>query len=237
LVDVQGETIMKQWQRLFFYLVLNVLVSACTTLGVLFIWDQVYGPLPRGLLPGAFENRAQSTPTAQNTPATLAIAQVTPTEAFIVHQVQENETFESIAEKYSVSVDELIAVNGFPQVQLLGPGEILRIPVNPQGSVEIDRVVAAGDLENERVILKHRGVGELSLVGWRLQDEQGNEFIFPEFPQLTLYDAGVVNVYTKPGVNTVVDLFWGMNQAIWRSGATVSLSDPSGVVRDTYKIP
>lgn len=228
---------MKQWRRLFFYLVLNVVVSACTTLGVLFIWDQVYGPLPRGLLPGVMENHSQPTPIAENTPVVAVVAQPTPTEAFIVHQVQENETFDSIAAKYSVSVEELIAVNGFPQAQPLGPGEVLRIPVTPQGNIEIDRVVAAGDLENERVILKHRGKGQVSLVGWSIQDEQGNKFIFPEFPQLTLYEAGVVNVYTKPGVNTVVDLFWGLNQVMWRSGATVSLVDPNGVVRDTYKIP
>lgn len=228
---------MKQWRRLFFYLALNVLVSACTTLGVLFIWDQVYGPLPRGLLPGAFENRAQATSVVTGTPVATVNVQPTPTEAFIVHQVQENETFESIAEKYAVSVEELLAVNGFAQVQLLGPGEILRVPVTPQGTIEIDRVVAAGDLENERVILKHRGKGEISLVGWRLRDEQGNEFVFPEFPQLILYDAGVVSVYTKPGVNTAVDLFWGLSQPIWKSGVTVSLIDSRGIVRDTYKIP
>lgn len=228
---------MKQWRRLLFYLILNVLVSACTTLGVLFAWDQVYGPLPRGLLPGALEARSQSTPTPDSTPLPIAPAQPTPTEAFIVHQVLENETFESIAQQYSVSVQELIAVNGFPQAQALGPGEILRIPVNPKGSVEIDRVVAAGDLENERVILKHRGEGQLSLAGWRLQDEQGNEFIFPEFPQLTLYTDTGVSVYTKPGVNSVEDFFWGMNQAIWKSGATVSLLDHQGIVRDTYTIP
>ncbi len=228
---------MKQWQRLFFYLILNVLVSACTILGVLFVWDQIYGPLPKGLLSGAFENLSQATATAENTPVAIILAQPTPTEAFIVHVVLENETFESISEKYAVSVEELISVNGFPQVQPLGPGEILRIPVNPQGSIEIDRVVAAGDLENERVILKHRGAGELSLVGWRLRDEQGNEFIFPEYSQLTLYTDGVASVYTKPGTNTGVELFWGLGQAVWKSGVTVSLVDPKGFVRDSYQIP
>lgn len=228
---------MKQWRRLFFYLALNVLVSACTTLGVLIFWDQVHGPLPKGLLPGVLEASSQVTPTVENTPAAISDAQPTPTEAYMVHQVLESETFESIAKKYKVSVEELIAVNGFPQAQPLGPGEILRIPLNPQGSVEIDRVVAAGDLENERVILKHRGEGQLSLVGWKLKDEQGNEFIFPEFPKLVLYEDGAINVYSKNGTNSVLELFWGKNQAVWKSGATVSLVDSKGVIRDTYKIP
>jgi len=42
---------MKHWKRLLFYLILNVLISACTVLAVLFFWDQMRGPLPRGLLP------------------------------------------------------------------------------------------------------------------------------------------------------------------------------------------
>ena len=228
---------MKQRRRLFFYLVLNILVSSCTTLGVLFVWDQVYGPLPRGLLPKAFELPKQATLVPESTFEATTVAQPTPTDTFIVHKVVYGDTFESIAQQYAVSVDELISINGFPQNQPLGEGELLRIPVNPRGSIVIDRVVAAGDLEKERVILKHRGEGELSLVGWRLQDEQGHEFVFPEFLQLSLFSGGAVNVYTTTGTNSVIDLYWGLDQAIWSSGATVSLLDPQGVVRATYKIP
>jgi hypothetical protein len=92
-------------------------------------------------------------------------------------------------------------------------------------------------LDSERVLLKQQGEGELSLVGWRLEDSAGNIFVFPQFPQLLLYKGGAVNIYTKSGSNTVVDLYWGLNASVWASGKTVTLRDPQGNVRATYKIP
>lgn len=229
---------MKSWKRLLFYILLNVLVSACTTLTVLFAWDQFSGPMPRNLLPKALGGLF-APPTA--TPAPQASGEIqpqpTPTEEFLVYQVQSGDTFESLAERYNIPVEELIRVNGFSRSQPLGEGEVLRIPVRPSGSVVIDSVVGAGDLESERVLLKQRGEGELSLVGWRLEDDQGNIFIFPQFPQLILYKGGAVNIHTRSGSNTVVDLYWGLAAPVWKSGSVITLRDPQGNVRATYTVP
>lgn len=174
---------MKQWQRLFFYLVINILVSACTTVGVLFVWDQVYGPLPRGLLPSAFERTQASTPAPQTAaPEAPAEIQPIPTESFMVHQVISGETFESIAQNYNVSVEELLAVNGFSKSQPLGEGEVLRIPVNPKGSVIIERVVAAGDLEREMVVLKHRGRVSFPWLAGVYRMDRGTNLFSQNFP-------------------------------------------------------
>jgi len=72
---------MKSWKRLLFYLVLNILVSACTTLAVLFVWDQFSGPMPRNLLPKALSGLALA-PTTVVQPAAQGsqIARPTPTE-------------------------------------------------------------------------------------------------------------------------------------------------------------
>ncbi len=229
---------MKSWKRLLFYLVLNILVSACTVLAVLFAWDQFNGPMPRNLLPRALSELASaSTPSVQPVAQGSQVARPTPTEAFIIYQIKAGDTFESLAQKYNLSVDELVAANGFQRSQPLGEGEVLRIPLMPQGSVVIDSVVGAGDLESERVLLKHQGEGELSLVGWRLEDGKGDIFIFPQFPQLILYKGGAVNVHTAAGNNTVVDLFWGLTAPVWKSGVTVTLKDPQGNVRATYIVP
>ena len=229
---------MKSWKRLLFYLVLNILVSACTTLAVLFIWDQFTGPMPRNLLPKTLSGLA-SEPTTAAQPAAQGtqVARPVPTEEFIVYQIKSGDTFESVAEKYKINVEELIAVNGFTRSQPLGEGEVLRIPVTPRGSVVIDSVVGAGDLESERVLLKHQGEGELSLVGWRLEDGKGNIFIFPQFPQLILYKGGAVNVHTGSGSNSVVDLYWGLSAAVWKTGVTITLKDPQGNARATYSVP
>lgn len=228
---------MKQWKRLLFYLALNVFVSACTVIAVLFVWDQTSGPLPRGLLPQALT--FSNTPTATRAPLLLDTPDPGPeaTQQFIAYQVQSGDTFESIAEAHNMCVEELTAVNGFIGSQPLGAGEVLLIPENPTGSAIIDSVIGAGDLETEHVLLKQCGIGELSLVGWRLHDAEGNEFVFPQFPQLTLYRGGAVNVYSKKGNDTVVDLFWGLDSPVWESGETVVLVDARGNVRATYVVP
>ena len=108
---------------------------------------------------------------------------------------------------------------------------------SPQGQpagMEIDTVIGAGDLDNERVLLKRTGSGELALAGWRLVDEDGHEFVFP---QLTLYQGGAANVYTRLGQDTVVDLYWGLDTSVWKSGETVTLYDAQGNVSATFTIP
>ena len=228
---------MKQFKRLAFYLILNIFVSACTTFTVLWAWDQYQSPLPKGVLADALQAISSTPMPSQEVMKDTPDPRPTPTEEFIVHQVQAGETFDSIAEQYNISVGELVAVNGFSRPQTLGAGEVLRIPVHPRGTVIIDSVVGAGDLGTERVLLKHRGEGELSLVGWRLEVESGEIFIFPQFPQMTLFGGGAVNVYTKAGVDTVVDIYWGLENALWTSGATVTLRDTLGNIRDTYSVP
>jgi LysM repeat protein len=230
---------MKSWKRLIFYLSLNIVVSACTTFAVLFAWDQFYGPLPRNLLPDALDSlsaAATPTPPAPDSTGEPAL-QATPTEAFLVYQVISGDTFESIAAAYNITVDELVAVNGFTQSQPLGAGEVLRIPMRPSGSVSIDSIIGAGDLTSERVLIKHTGGGALSLVGWRLEDDRGNAFIFPRAPELILYPTGAVNIHTQEGVNTVVDLYWGLDAPVWASGSTVILRDAQGNIHAKYVVP
>lgn len=231
---------MKQMRRMVLFLLLNVLVSVCVTLSVLFAWDQMRGPFPSGLIPKAWASFS-ATPTIPGAPAATPQASAQPnaepTEEFTIYQVQSGDTFESLAARYNLSIEELVMANGFSQEQPLGAGEVLRIPLHPKGSVVIESVIGVGDLETEHLLLKHRGEGELALVGWRIEDGKGNIFIFPQFPQLTLFGGGAVNVYTKAGSNTVVDLFWGLPQPIWASGMTVTIKDAQGNVRATYTIP
>ena len=224
-----------KWKRLIYYLLINVLVSACTTLGILILWDQARSPLPGGLLSDLpLPLPAQKTAPVPPNTGEQAQAGQTPTPAFFVYQVAAGDTFESLAAKFNMSVEELIATNGFKESQPLGEGEILRIPIHLQGSVEIQAVVGPGDLASERVMLKHRGEGELSLFGWRLEDENGNVYNFRQF---TLFTGGAVNVYSQVGANTAIDLYWGMSQAVWQPGETVRLIDPQGNIRSSYVIP
>jgi LysM repeat protein len=100
--------------------------------------------------------------------------------------------------------------------------------------VIIEQVIGVGVLATERVELLRTGNGELSLAGWRLEDGKGNVYTFP---MLTLYKDGAINLNTRTGQDTVVDLFWGLTAPIWKSGKTVYLYDAENQLRSKYIIP
>lgn len=229
---------MKQWKRLIYYLMLNVLISACTTLTVLIIWDQTYSPASGGFLPLTL-NRGDPTQIAAP-PASLVetpAPQPSATPQYKVHVVQPNDTFDSIAQTFGVRVEDLMAVNGFTDPTGLGVGEQLLVPVPaPPGEepgVIIENVVGAGDLASERVLLKRTGKGDLSLVNWVLHDQDGNSYTFP---QLTLYEGGAVEVHTKAGVDEVVTLYWGLEEPVWQQEEKVTLLNGLGEERATFTI-
>jgi LysM repeat protein len=116
------------------------------------------------------------------------------------------------------------------------PAEPTESPPGETGEAQvlIDRVVGAGDLDAERVVLKRAGAGELSLAGWELRAGGGPAFTFP---QLTLFEGASVNLYTQAGQGTVFDLYWGLEAPVWESGAEIVLLDNQGEVHATYQVP
>jgi hypothetical protein len=102
------------------------------------------------------------------------------------------------------------------------------------GQLEIDTVIGAGDLQSERVLVRHVGDQEVLLVGWQLRDEDGNVF---NFPALTMFSGGAVTVYTKAGDSNVVDLYWGLSEPVWTEGENVTLVDPNGDVQAVFEVP
>jgi hypothetical protein len=108
--------------------------------------------------------------------------------------------------------------------------------INPQTdiAVKISSVVGAGALESEIVVVKFEGEGQLDLASWQLKDEDGNTF---KFPQLTLYPNGAVQVHTVTGTDTVIDLYWGIGDAVWSPGENARLFDAQGNLRAVYRVP
>lgn len=101
-------------------------------------------------------------------------------------------------------------------------------------SVKISSVVGAGVKDAEIVVIKYEGGDQLDLTNWQLKDEDGNTF---KFPSLILFPNGAVQVHTDTGTDTVIDLYWGISNAVWSSGEKASLFDAQGNLHAVYKVP
>ena len=127
------------------------------------------------------------------------------------------------------AIQPVVPANG----QSSGPSAAVFDP-NVDIPVEIVSIVGAGTANAEWVIVRNAGGESINLSSWQLQD--ANRHVFT-FPNLTLNSGGAVQVHTVSGTNTVIDLYWGLNNPIWQSGEEAQLLDPSGNVRAVYTVP
>jgi len=262
---------------LFYYLIINVLVSACTMVVVLSIWERTHPLTPDGVLPfslakptlipsftpGSGINEVPADTTGGSTTTNPSTPE--PAQTMQEYKVESGDTLGAIAARFGVSVQAIIEANDITDPDRLEPGQVLKIPVpaespeenpsqtpflsaetgtppasttplppNGEAKVVIEMVVGAGDLDSERVRLSRLGPGEISLAGWKLVEEGGKVFTFP---QLTLFEGGAVDLYTKPGQLTPVILYWGLDKPVWESGEKVTLLDSQGKAHATYLVP
>jgi LysM repeat protein len=257
-----------RWKRLFYYLIINILVSACTVLSVLYAWER-WRPQPEiaTLLQIQTEIAPPTTPPAQQGTPPLETPQATRPE-YDTHIVEAGETLSGIALLYDVSIDDLLLLNNLADPDSLDVGDVLLIPrpgeavvaptaterpptrtpvpaptLEDEGTatpapgepeLQILTVIGAGELQDERVVIRQNGEGLVALQGWTLADSDGNVFVFP---QVSLFKDGAITVYTRAGTSSVVELYWGLTEAIWESGEVVALADPDGNIVAAFQVP
>ncbi len=104
--------------------------------------------------------------------------------------------------------------------------------------IEISQVIGAGDINNEVVMLKRLGDGDLSLTGWTLKSSSGMVYSFPVFPQqVVLFKGGAIQVYSRAGVDTATELYWNRTDPAWKPGDLLTLSDTQNRIQATFKVP
>jgi LysM repeat protein len=140
---------MVRWKRLFYYLIINVIVSAVSTLVVLSIWGRSHTSKPCVIDPQAFNSSGQAIPTlawtpdtggtqlpGTETPSALDTPETpTPTRiqysGIITHTVKTGETLGIIAGIYGVTVEDIMTLNHLDDPNLVQIGEKLRIQIPP----------------------------------------------------------------------------------------------------------
>jgi LysM repeat protein len=234
----------------FLYLGLNVIVSAVTILGVLSLWGRGSTPEPTPFPTATFDPAsvlASAIPTATET--------LVPTATPYVYRVLPDDSLFGIALKLGVSLTDLMELNDLNETSVLDVGQVLLVPTpgGPGGPpataagpsataspppvaeapvVVIVGVSGVGELAEESVQLLNSG-GVAAMAGWTLEDGEGEIYVFPEF---TLH-RGAVSVHTRAGQDTVIDLFWGLDQPLWRPGKMITLRDAGEAIKSTFTIP
>ncbi|MFZ3069905.1 MAG: lamin tail domain-containing protein [Anaerolineaceae bacterium] len=100
--------------------------------------------------------------------------------------------------------------------------------------VTVEGVFGVGDLQLEYILIRNESDQALNLAGWKAVGSPDRSYTFPN---LSLNRNGAVRLYSKDGTDSVIELFWGSAQALWKPGDPISLEDPSGAIHATYVIP
>ncbi len=184
-----------------------------------------------------------------------------------VHIVAAGDTLGTISTIYGVTLEDIMAANGLNNANIISVGQELTIPSEDEAEevvveeatavpaenvlptpiatevvveggdviVEITAVIGVGQLEDEAVQIRNRGNDSVALLGWKLADSTNRVYIFG---QATLFGGGTdVLVHTMQGVNGPTDFYWGLSEATWQPGETVTLLDAEDSIVATYVIP
>jgi LysM repeat protein len=253
-------------KRLVLYLLLNIVVSAAVALGVLELWTITHPLLqapPSVVVAQATETALPLTfsPTPP-APAASQAAAPTPT----VYTVKPGDTLGSIAQRYGVTVDEIMAANGITNANLLNAGDSLIIPVPgsvpptappstpsllPTDPPQTPLPTATQDPNQPQpsvTIREVRGAGVLADEALLVANDGGAVDLagwtlrddsghLYTFPTLKLLKGGTVSLHTGAGSDTVTDLFWGQSGPVWAAGKSALLSDAANNLRARYQIP
>ncbi len=238
------------WKPYLIYLAINVAVSAVTILIVI----SIFGSGGRAPSPTATATVDVLAQVDRAVPTTTPTKAPSPTPR--TYMVRVGDTLSDIAEVLDVSVEALMKANRLTDANALTAGQVLIVPegestaplastpqpasTSPEetppaanGQVVINAIESAGNLETESVRLLNTG-GEVSMAGWQLEDGAGHTYTFPEF---TFYSTGAIDVHTRQGTDTTIDLYWGFQEPLWVPGKVITLRDSSGALQSTFMIP
>ncbi len=253
-------------RRWMLFIVLNIIVSVATTLGVL----SLKGELERVVVVTATPKTTSGSGVPTPIP-TVQVAEVTPTPTSaqpIGYTIQEGDTLGGIALVFDVALEDLLLANNLSEDDIINSGMVLIIPQGevvtptpvtptPTAATPTPRTPTPFPTETptppgpvqvriEEVLASGRLGREgvvivnrgrtVNLQGWSLGAAGGDEVFI--FPRLTLAQGIPVTVYTIAGEDSPQALHWGLDTPQWgESGTIIELRDAEGDLIATYPVP
>ena len=109
------------------------------------------------------------------------------------------------------------------------------LPATGELQIEISEVIAAGEPDQERVVITNHGERLADMQAWTLSDDEGNTYTFPNF---RLWPGGSVTVHTHIGQDgsPPSNFYWNKLVAMWSPGEVVTLKDAAGDVVSSYTV-
>lgn len=108
-------------------------------------------------------------------------------------------------------------------------------PTAENARVAIIAVRDPGTVTSELVELRNNDTAVVDLTGWKLQDADGNEYLFPA--QRRLFGGGSVSLFSRVGEDTAIALFWDRQQSAFTRGEVITLFDNQGRAQSTFTVP
>lgn len=198
---------MSTFWKIVLLILLNVIVSASVTYGVLYYWENIRTP------------NIQYQLFTVNTEPTTDVS-------------QENLTFETpdadtAPDESSAPTD---AAEPTQQLETAEPTPVIR-----GAKVEISLIRNPGNFSGEALRIVNNTDEVISLEGWRLEDANGHVLTFPNIQLLR--KGVFVEVYSRSGHTTPYEIYWNCDEAVWQSGETAVLKDVFGQIQATYRVP
>jgi len=179
----------------------------------------------------------------------------TPTPS-VIYKVQSGDSLKRIADKFHISVYDLMTTNNLSNEDFIRIDQQLIIPVGRLPTltpimnaptavltvttssfngvvITISDVVAPGNLEQEHLSITNLG-SRTNLKGWTLGGSPIGTFSFPE---IFIFSGDTIHIHTKVGQSTKNDLYLNQIRAAWPSGTVIVLRDNKEKQRTTFTIP
>jgi LysM repeat protein len=181
-----------------------------------------------------------------------------------IYVIQAGDSLSAVASRFGTTLDAIIQANGLTDPNVVYVGQRLIIggqasnndnntgndssAITPTQTVSestpapevigqgmlIRAIDTPGTLLTEAVQIVNESNTVVSLIGWRLERENGPAYTFGE---RSVFPGAPIWLHTVSGDDTTVALYWNQTEPIWQSGNIARLINAQGTLIHSYTVP